>query len=222
MNYPSITFTKVTNGASIALTTFQHIQTGVKSIQQDALNARRAVSTLATMMNRAVGPGGTFVYGSHGGLAVGASQHHDRSHAAQHIPGGGDPVLTASGGGVIAASTFTKINTVETNASPLRFTAGSYTGSGGAGRLITCGFRPAYIFLGFASQVTIVFINQVEVIDGATRAFIHLMVTTAQAKRRHFRELVTHAARVTDTGFVLGSFYNVTAWFGNYLAYEGG
>ena len=223
MNYPSITFTRVTQGGSIALTTFQHIQTGVKSIQQDALNARRGVSTLATMMNRVAGAGGTFVYHTHGVLTLMASNHHDQSHASRHLPGGVDPVLTPSNAGVIAVSTHKKILSVETNASPLRMTIGSYTGSNGAaGRLITCGFRPAYIFLAFASIATPIRIDQVEVIDGATRAFVHVMFTIAQAKLRHYREAVTHTARVTDTGFVLGSLYNTDTWFGNYIAYEGG
>ena len=83
--YPHIRFMDVSAAASCGTTWANQIQTTIIQIQQDMVNAKGGVSTLASYLNQLFGSGGGLTTGDHDTLlGVASNQHHRRLHGAQH------------------------------------------------------------------------------------------------------------------------------------------
>ena len=219
-NYPSLLFTRVSNGASILTSPFRQIQTAIVQIQQDMVNARVSVSTLATYISKSITASGQFVYASHGALlAVTAGNHHGQDHASSHR--GTDSVIGSNAkDGLITSDGYNILASTIQSASVNKWVgSGSYSGNEATTRLITTGFAPFFVMIGQASQGGRGFASYAEGILGATNAFWHLHESPTNL---HHRVAVTNLIRLSSNGFFVASIFNVSNYYLYHYVAQGG
>ncbi len=217
--YPNLVFGRVAQGATMGTLPFREIQTAIVQIEQDLVNAKGGVSTLATYLNRALSATGTLVGSQlHANLLnVTEGQHHPKLHEADHRGGTDSLLAVATRAGLLNSAGFNNIRYAATNATKNDWVlSGAYTGNGGT-RLITCGFRPANVLC----RVSLAAGNnrsRWNALDGATYVIRHGMVATTPATHVHRRRLAVSSILITDVGFVVAQAVNITSIPYKYIA----
>lgn len=208
VRYPSLAFSRVSNGASILVTTFAKIQTAIIQIEQDMLNAKGGVSTLATYLNNTLSADGQLVALTHGILAsVTSSQHHGRSHATGHRTTDAFWASTGASGGLISGTNNSRIVNSATQAGQDPWLMSFYKGNAFATSYIQIGFRPAIVNVQWRTRFdwtpAIRNRREWEVMDGVTYLMAHPISPASQAATlaRHRRPKASLLIHVSANGF---------------------
>lgn len=221
--YPNLQFTRVTQGATMATTSFRQIQTAIVQIEQDMINAKGGVSTLATFLNRMLSASGEISGGSHGALVnVTVNQHHGQLHHTAHRTT--DAAWASAGrGGLMAASFVVIVQQAHSQATyNPRVPPVGHIGDGGV-RFFNIGFRPGLVIFkqdATASPANFGYQSEWHTLDGATYAILH-RATLAVANTKHLRPKATLSLRVTALGFVVGGDLNISGRRYTYFALKG-